>query len=118
VYSGAPPLYTGSVPSGNPLSADALKPSKVADRLEAFVDANPGRSFTTDQLRAVAVGGVVLPGMDPILTKRWNRGQKFLKDRLAGKGKLLRSIKRSGGKLHFFWVEMKGQPTQRPDSAN
>jgi hypothetical protein len=108
--SGAPPLYTGSVPSGNPLSADALKPSKVADRLEAFVDANPGRSFTTDQLRAVAVGGVVLPGMDPILTKRWNRGQKFLKDRLAGKGKLLRSIKRSG--------EMKGQPTQRPDSAN
>lgn len=103
--SGAPPLYTGGVPSGSPFAVEGLKPSMVADRLEAFLTANPGRSFTTDQLRAVAVGGTVLPGMDPILTKRWNRGQKFLKDRLAAQGKQLRSVKRDGGKLYFFWVE-------------
>jgi hypothetical protein len=103
--SGAPPLYVGPLPTGPFYDQVGLRPIAVADRVEAFMRSNPGLSFTTDQLRTVAVGGEVLPGSDPMLTKRWNRGQKYLKDRLAARSIVLHSVRREGGKLHFFWIE-------------
>lgn len=110
---GAPPLYGGPIPDGPFYDEVGLRPIAVADRLEAFMRSRPGLSFTTDQLRAVAVGGQVKPGSPPILTKRWNRGQKYLKDRLAAKGMALRSVRREGGKLHFFWLETIGRGPQQ-----
>lgn len=114
---GLPPLWTGPIPSGTNYYDEAgLRPSVVATRLEAFLmEHGWSHCFTTDQLRDVAVGGTVGPKSPKYLSKRWNRGQKDLKENLAAKGIALGIRKRDGGKLRFFWLER--TPTTGAEAA-
>lgn len=107
--AGLPPLYKGPVPTGtNYFDQESLKPAPMAARLMEFLMKNRGCSFTTDQLKAVGLGGQNQAGAPLMLRTRYNKGYNTVKAWLAKKGLVLRTKQRLGGRMHFLWLEEVG----------
>lgn len=107
---GVPPLWKGEIMAGRDYH-ERLTPSAIAARLESFWLPRQAYSFTTTQLRTVAMGAPMPRGASQNLRTQWQRGLSFLTDVLARRGLHVLNKRRPGGTMHFFWIEARSSTT-------